>query len=136
MLIDILNKNYENVYFWIQGSEDIDYLNTLKNIENIILIGPNIESYEKILKNGNIDYVGTRLHAGIFAIQNYVRSIIIIVDNRARDIKKSNNIIAIERKEISNSLETLLNSDFKTNILINEDAINIWKSQFRGEKDE
>jgi len=34
-LIDILQKNYKEIYFWIQGSDDMEYLRTFKNISNI-----------------------------------------------------------------------------------------------------
>ena len=76
------------------------------------------------------DYVGTRLHAGIFAMQNHVRSLIIVIDNRARDIKDNYNINAIERVNISKKLEKYINSEFPTVININEKNIKEWKNQF------
>ncbi len=130
-LIDILVKNYEKVYYWVQGSNDLEYLNTFNNIENIKIVAPNLDSFEKVLVEKNIDYVGTRLHAGIFAMQHFVRSIILIVDNRARDIKENYNIVSIERDDIEENLEKMLNSEFETNISIDEDKINKWKEQFK-----
>lgn len=129
-LIDLLNKNYEEVYFWVQGSEDLEYFNSFKNVENIHIVGPNLPEYKKVLQSGDIDYIGTRLHAGVYAMQNFVRSIILIVDNRARDMKKSYNLPAIERDSI-NQLDELINSDFSTNVEIDQDSINLWKSQFK-----
>lgn len=129
ILIDILNKNYKEVYFWIQGSKDLEYFNNMKNIENIKLINANLEDFREQLLKGNVDYVGTRLHAGIYAMKYFVRSIILIVDNRARDMKETYNLVAIERNKI-NDLEYVINSDFKTEININEKGINEWKSQF------
>lgn len=128
-LIDIINKNYKNVYFWIQGSEDLEYLKSFKNTENIKLIPPSVEEYQKFLENTQCDFVGTRLHAGIKAMQNNRRTIILIVDNRARSIKRDNNIVAIERNEIEN-LEAMINSEFKTEIKIDINKINKWKNQF------
>lgn len=128
-LIDILNKNYKKIFFWVQGSNDLDYLKSFKNIDNIIVLGPSLEKYEKVLKNGNIDYVGTRLHAGIFAMQNFVRSIVLIVDNRTRDMKETYNIISVERDDVKN-IDKLINSKFETKINIDEDRINEWKKQF------
>lgn len=130
LLINVLKKHYEKVYFWIQGSRDLDYFNSLKNTEGVELISPNIESYEKVLNRGNIDYVGTRLHAGIFAMKHMVRSIILIVDNRARDMKETYNLVAIERDDI-NQLDTLINSSFETDVRINEKRIAEWKAQFK-----
>lgn len=128
-LINILVKSYKKVYFWIQGSEDFEYFNSFENIKNIELINPNLASYEKILKQRNIDYVGTRLHAGIYAMQHKVRSIIIAVDNRSLDMKETYNINIIERNSINN-LSEMINSKITTNLKINEKAILEWKKQF------
>lgn len=132
-LIEILKQNYKEIYFWVQGSEDLDYLKSLVDIKNINIINPNIEDLKNILVSKNIDYVGTRLHAGIYAMQHFCRSIIVIVDNRARDMKKNYNLNVIERTNID-ELEQMINSNFKTNILINEKNIKIWKNQFCNKK--
>lgn len=129
-LIDTLNKNYDKVYYWIQGSGDLEYFKSLKNIEKIILVNPNLEDYKSILVEKNVDYVGTRLHAGVFAMQNFVRSIIIIVDNRARDMKETYNIPAIERNEIKEKLQEMMISEYETKINIDEEKIKEWKKQF------
>ena len=78
----------------------------------------------------NTDYIGTRLHAGIYAMQNFCRSIILIVDNRARDIKSTYNIVAIERDDIKDNLVKMINGKIDTRINIDEKAIQEWKSQF------
>ncbi|MBR6253318.1 MAG: polysaccharide pyruvyl transferase family protein [Clostridia bacterium] len=129
-LINTLIKNYENVYFWIQGSNDYDYLKSFNNINNINIISSQLDYYDKILNETEIDYVGTRLHAGIFALQHKKRTIIIAVDNRTKDIKQSYNIISLDRDEIE-KLDELINTDFETNIHINFDLINQWKMQFK-----
>lgn len=129
MMVEILLKNYKEVYFWIQGFEDLEYLKSITNIENIKLIYPQLTNYNDFLDNNECDYVGTRLHAGVKAMQKFKRSIIVIVDNRARSIKRDNNIVGIERDNIE-SLEELINSSFKTKIKINEKNIDEWKAQF------
>lgn len=129
-LIDVLITNYKKVYFWIQGDEDLDYFNRLKHTEKINVIGPQLNLFKDVLNSDNIDYVGTRLHAGILALNYKVRTIIIIVDNRAKDIKDTYNIVALERNEIKTKLNDLINSKFKTSININEDNIKLWKEQF------
>ena len=129
MLIDILKKNYKNVYYWIQGAEDYEYYKTLPNTNNIKIISPNLEAYREILKNG-IDYVGTRLHAGIYAMQHFCRSIIISIDERAEDMDKTYNLGCISRNNINTELEKKINSSFETRIKIDVDAIQLWKSQF------
>ena len=128
-LIEILKRQYKEIFFWIQGSEDLKYFRTLRNTDGIELVAPNLDAYEKLLDKGNIDYVGTRLHAGIFAMRHKVRSIILIVDNRARDMKESYNLVAVERNDI-NQLDSLIKSSFETDVKIDEEKILKWKAQF------
>lgn len=128
-LIDILVDNYKEVIFFPQGGNDLSYFKTLKNIKNIKIINPNLNSYKGILKEKNIDYVGTRLHAGILAINYGIRTIVLIVDNRARDMKKDNNLNSIERKDID-KLEQLINCEIITDMNINERNIKLFKEQF------
>jgi len=132
-LIDILVENYKEVLFWVQGSGDLEYYNSFQNTTGITVVSPSLEAYRSALTSGAIDYIGTRLHAGIFAMQHSVRSIILIVDNRARDMHNTYNINALERGDID-LLEAKINSDFVTRVKINEKKINLWKSQFREEK--
>lgn len=128
-LIDILTNNYDEVYFWPQGSDDFEYIHEF-DTEGIKIVAPQLEVYRELLKKGDIDFVGTRLHAGIFAMQNNVRALILIVDNRARDMQQSYNINAIERDDID-QLESKINSEFATDVRIDTNKINEWKSQFK-----
>ena len=128
-LIEILINNYKDVYYWPQGVGDYEYINHLGYSSKIKIISPSLEAMRKLLLSGDIDYVGTRLHGGIFAMQNYVRSIIIIVDNRAREMKERYNLPTIERNNIDD-LTKMISSSWKTNININEEAISKWKGQF------
>ena len=129
-LISILKKNYENIFCWIQGDQDLQYLNEITNVADIHLISPSLEAYKTFLEENDVDYIGTRLHAGIFAMQMKKRAIIIIVDNRARDMKKTYQLNCIERDNID-ELENLIKQKIKTNVQINEKAIEEWKSQFK-----
>ena len=131
-MLDILKKNYKKRYFYVQTIWDLDYLHTLKNIKDVIIIDSSIQSYKEALENFNVDYVGTRLHGGIFAMQNKVRSIIITIDNRTRNINKINNLNVVEREKI-NELEKIINNEIKTDIKIDYDSINKWLDQFKKE---
>lgn len=129
-LLQILSNNYNRVYLWIQGTEDFEYYKSL-NIENekIEIISPNLKSYDYILDR-DVDYVGTRLHAGIRALQKKRRTIIIGIDNRAIEKQKDFNLVCINREEIE-TLEEKINSVFSTEINIPIDNINKWKNQFK-----
>lgn len=78
----------------------------------------------------DVEYVGTRLHAGMYAMQHKKRSIIIAIDHRVRDMNTVYAINIIERENIYD-LEKKINSCFVTDINLNEDNIRKWKSQFR-----
>ena len=124
-------KFYKKIYFWPQGYDDLNYLYSLGFSESLIsIIEPNLRAYDDLLKStDNIDYIGTRLHAGIRALQFQRRSIIIGIDNRSLEKKKDFNLIVLKREEID-ELEHMINQNWKTNIKLNENNIKIWLSQF------
>lgn len=128
-LIDILNENYSEIYFWIQGNQDYEYLHKFKGIEQIKCINSTVNDYLNILKQNDIDYVGTRLHAGVYAMRHGKRSIIIAVDERAREINKCNNLNCVEKDDML-FLDTMINDTFKTEIKMPFAEIEAWKNQF------
>ena len=129
-LIDILKSKYKTVYFWIQGAFDLEYFNEFSNTDGIYLVAPSVDEYSKILSMEDIDYVGTRLHAGMFAMQHKKRSIILAIDNRVRDMKATYDLQVLERHEIE-KLPQLIESTFSTNVKIKQNNIDMWLSQFR-----
>lgn len=129
-LIDILLDCYDNVYFWPQGINDYTYLHRFEHIESIQILQATKQAYDEFLTENNTDYVGTRLHGGVYAMRHNRRSIIIAIDERAREINKANNLVCIEKDQISDYLSELINSDIKTQIAMDYDAINKWKAQF------
>lgn len=132
LLIDLLKQNYKKVFFWPQGSGDMSYIQEISDLEGIEIVGGNLQSYNALLEDKNItlDYIGTRLHGGIRALQKFRRSIIIVIDNRAREKSIDFNFKVIERVDIPKHLNTLINSSFPTQIDIDLEKINIWKRQF------
>lgn len=130
-MIDILLKSYEEVYFWPQCIKDYEYMRELTDNNRIKIISPNISGYKNILNNSKIDYVGNRLHGGIFAIQHRCRAIIISIDYRAERMSENYSFECIKREDIPNKLERKINSIWSTKITgIDFDLINGWKRQF------
>jgi hypothetical protein len=131
-LIKILKNNYDKIYFWPQGLNDYEYLSTiLKSYKNnIVYVSPDIEELDKLLSSEiKLDYVGTRLHAGIRAMQYKRRTIIVGIDNRAKELARDFNLPLIKREEI-NCLSDRINSIFKTIISLPTENINKWRNQF------
>lgn len=128
-MFEILEKFYENIYFWPQGVEDIDYVNDLlKEKENYKIIPPNFESYIEFLKNNDCDYIGTRLHGGIKALQLQKRTFIIGIDNRALEMKEIG-LPVINREQIE-LLEEVIKEEYKMQLNIPIENIEKWKDQF------
>lgn len=130
IILDTIMKNYTEAFAWIQTIKDEEYIDSLNKNNHTIRKIYSLSNYTEILSAEDVDYVGTRLHGGIHAMNHGKRSIIIIIDHRARGIYETNKINAIERSEVENNLEAYINSEFKTNVVIQEDEINMWKSQF------
>lgn len=130
LMLQILAQNYKTIYIWLQGRKDGEYLQRLSVPQNVIIIPRKLEEYEKILRHGNIDYVGTRLHAGIFALNHCVRSIVIAVDNRAVEIAKDTNLPIVKRSDISKDLNKKICDQAPIDIRIPLNNIKIFKQQF------
>lgn len=131
-LVKTLISNYELVYFWVQAEEDLNYLNKLGFVENIKIVSPTLSALDEILNNKDeLDFVGTRLHAGIRALNFKRRTIIIGIDNRALEKAKDFNIVVISREELENKLENTIKSNFATEIKIPLENIKLWKEQFK-----
>ena len=130
-MLAILSRNYEHVHLWLQGKQDGEYLQTLDIPANLTTIPASLEAYEEVLRKGGVDYVGTRLHAGIHALNHKIRSIILAVDNRATEMGRDVNLPVIQRDRISEELEKKIKTDFATEIRINQENIDRFQAQFR-----
>jgi polysaccharide pyruvyl transferase WcaK-like protein len=128
-LIDTLNRSYKDIYFWIQGDHDYAYFREFHNTSRIKIVPPTVEDYEKILHT-DVDYIGTRLHGGIYAMRHKKRSIIIAIDERARGMSETYQLNLIERSGIGR-LEAMIHSDIATSVNVNFDLVHAWLSQFK-----
>ena len=131
-LIDILKREYKKVYFWVQGAFDFEYFSSFENTKDIVIVPPDVNEYDSLLKEDDLDYVGTRLHAGMFAMQHKKRTIILAIDNRVRDLNKAYHLNTIERKDVSN-LPDLIHSTLDTDVQLKTENIEKWISQFQQE---
>lgn len=136
-MLDILLHNYEVVYFWPQSIQDYSYLKYLCNSDRIVVISPNLTSYEKLLSDKEIlgispiDYVGSRLHGGIFALQHQCRAIIVSIDYRSLEMASGISLKTVKRNNIKNTLDELINSNWCTRLNgLDQGRIYNWKMQF------
>lgn len=133
-MFEVLAQSYEKVFVWLQGSLDKEYIDTLltgfDRMEQIEFIPFELSKYDECLNSHDVDYVGTRLHAGIRALNFSRRTIIIAVDNRAVEISKDTNLPIIKRECCENELREYILGEFKTEIFLPEENIKRWKEQF------
>ena len=105
----------------------------LKNFydEKITILGNSLDSLQanNYLKD-NLDYVGSRLHGGIYALRHGKRSLILAVDNRALEIHKDTNLPVIPR-EATDGLAEIINSEWATEINLPQEAIDQFINQFK-----
>jgi len=129
--LKILLEEYKNVFVWLQGIGDYSYLKSLDIPGNnrLRLISPNLKSYESLLDSHDLDYIGTRLHAGIKAIQHGKRALILGVDNRAREIAKDVHLNFAPRGDVD-SVYRFMASKYITSLNIPFSAIHTWRAQF------
>ena len=103
------------------------------NKTKLNILGPSLKDYTKFLLNYECDYIGTRLHGGIYALQHKKRTIILKIDNRAEEMQKFCNLPCIARNDLQDLIEKI-NTSFETNIIIPEDNIKKWKEQFKNDR--
>ena len=129
-LVKLLSRLYGRVYIWPQGTGDIEYIEELGLSNLATILPPKLEAYNLLLENSeSLDFVGTRLHAGVRAIQKKRRSIILGIDNRAYEKAKDFNIRVCPRDDFD-TLKRLIESDFTTTIKLPTENIERWKAQF------
>lgn len=129
-LLDILLDSYEKVYLWLQGRDDLAYIQELGYQDKLILVPSTLADYDTVLKQSDLDYVGTRLHAGIRALSKGHRSLIISIDNRAECISFDTGLPVLRRGDVCIALKDRLNGNIETIIALPWENIVRWKGQF------
>jgi len=133
-LVNYLLDSYDKIYFWIQGVGDKEYINKLGELsQNIKFISPKLKAYDEVLQTVDCDYIGTRLHAGIRAIQRCKRTLILSVDNRAKEISTDIGLNIASRNDFSRVQEFIENT-YTTHLNIPIEGIKTWKHQFSSVK--
>lgn len=124
-------ESYDKVWLWLQGIDDAKYFEGFdEDIKRrIILLGPQLDIYRNILLNNDVDYIGTRLHGGIYALNHKKRAIIIGVDNRAIEMNKDINLKVIKRENM-HTLASEIQSEWQTDIRIRQENISLFTDQF------
>src|SRR5262245_29842949 len=100
-LLEVLSRTYGNVWLWLQGAGDYAYARTLSLPSKIQFVEPSLGAFDTLLtENRELDYVGTRLHAGIRSLHHGRRALIIAIDNRAAEIGRNFGLPILDRRSL------------------------------------
>ncbi|MCB2225923.1 MAG: polysaccharide pyruvyl transferase family protein [Desulfarculaceae bacterium] len=133
-LIRKLAKIYNGgLIFFPQGSHDLEYFHSLpasiEMADNILVLS---HQYEQLINYDNakdLDYVGTRLHAGVWCLSKGIPSLILSVDNRAWEIGADTGLPVIKRGDWDALSRWHSGADFNNMISIPQSAIDAWKDE-------
>ena len=124
-IVQFLQEEYDEVVFWPQGSGDFGYIQSVAKVATIA--ERNLHTLDSLLSTNEYDYFGTRLHAGIRALQHGVKAMIVPVDNRSRDIGKDTGLL------VANSLRASefrkLRNTMALDLQIPLSAVDAWKRE-------
>jgi polysaccharide pyruvyl transferase WcaK-like protein len=131
-LVSLCLKMYKKVHFWSQGTGDLAYLHELGYQDRVELVSPSLAAYRRILADTrrSLDYVGTRLHGGIYALRHMRRSVIVGADHRANEMRRDLNLPVIDRYAQARDLEQMIGGDFSTAVRLPLAKIHQWQCQF------
>ncbi len=131
----ILGSYAGKVFFFPQGSDDSAYISTLSSYQQyydrITIITRNFGDFVSTLAKNNVDYIGTRLHAGIKALQMNKNTLILSIDNRATEISNDTGLPVVKREDISEISRWIAGVKIFDTIRMPEREIEIWKMQFQ-----
>ena len=131
-LLDMLKRLYRRVYFWRQGAGDCEYLASFTRPGEVEILPSTLQAFNELLadRSLSLDYVGTRLHGGIRALQHKRRAWIIGVDHRARDKAVDFRLPVMNRYTPLAEMERGIRSPAACEIQIPLENIRRWREQF------
>jgi polysaccharide pyruvyl transferase WcaK-like protein len=127
-MLEVLKARYPTVAFWPQQAEDMAYFESL-DMAGVQVIPPRTDAYTRFLETEDVDFIGTRLHGGIRAMQKGHRALIVAVDNRAAEIAKDTDLPVVARDDTA-GIEEWIDNGPPIAIRLPEEAIRLWKGQF------
>lgn len=130
-VLQALERSYSKVFLWLQGVGDFAYARSL-SLPKIEFIEPSLRAFSQLLSsNISLDYVGTRLHAGVHALTHKRRALILSVDNRAIEAGRDFGLPVLDRAR-TDLLHERIHTPAPLAITLPFERIEAWKAQFAG----
>jgi len=127
-MLNVLLRRYEEVFFWPQGYNDWYYLSSL-NVKGISVLDPALEAFDELLRSEReLDYVGTRLHGGVRAMQHGRRTLIVSIDHRSASIARDVGLCVVSRSDATaDTIESVIEGPIRLELRLPQDSISRWK---------
>jgi polysaccharide pyruvyl transferase WcaK-like protein len=125
-LIALAGELYERVIIWPQSIRDAAYARTLKG--RFTIAQPTLAAYDELLAAGDSDYIGTRLHGGVRALEMGAWGVIVAVDNRALEISRDTGLPVHARGE-RDAIRAAVQRRAPLAVRLPYDQISAWKAQ-------
>ncbi|WP_144185125.1 polysaccharide pyruvyl transferase family protein [Elioraea rosea] len=126
--LKLVTDRYRTVWFYPQMGDDIPHLERL-GFGHLKRIRASTEAYSRFLAENDVDYIGSRLHGGIRALQMGKRLLILEVDNRARDIAAHTGLPSARLTDLA-AISDWIERPAPTRLHLPEAEIAAWKAQF------
>lgn len=128
--LEVLLASYDKIYLWPQMQGDAEYVLAMNFGKKIEILEPTLKAYDNALATLNVDFLGTRLHGGIRALQHKRRTLIIEVDNRAVEIARDTGLPTVKRDDVA-GIKNWIESTTSIKLTLPWDNIKAWKAQFQ-----
>ena len=129
-LVDLVQKHYRRVFFLPQGKWDETAHEPAVKRPGIVWLERKASVIEKfVAEEPSFDYVGNRLHGGIRCLLKRRRTLILEVDNRAKEIGADVGLPTLPREDFA-AIERWILGPTTLNLRLPREAIQTWRNQF------
>ena len=125
--IAVVKENYSRVEIVGMGPGDENHFNQL-GISGVEWRGQGVDALEAALPGA--DFIGTRLHAGVRALQRGRPAAILAVDNRAVEISRSTGLNVVDRADTLGIHRAIRSGDAPPPLTLNKAAVDQWLQEF------
>lgn len=124
----LVTECYRKVWFYPQMASDIPHLDRI-GFGHLPRIRASTAAYTAFLAGNEVDYIGSRLHGGIRALQMAKRTLVLAVDNRARDISAHTGLPSVPIAD-TDAIRAWIETPAPTRLTLPEAEIAAWRAQF------
>lgn len=125
--ISVVKEHYSEVDIVGMGPGDRSHFEGL-GIDSVAWKGQGTADLEAALQGA--DFIGTRLHAGVKALQNGRPTLILAVDNRAKEISKSTGLNVTDRADTLAIHRGVTGETVPPALFMDQESIQLWRSLY------